>query len=80
MPYLLDNKLPRISWENALRPGCYVFGPFSYSNEKDDSFNAIQLVSKVVQINNAKIGETVGYESTYAIKKNNELIANIAIG
>ncbi|GHU49665.1 hypothetical protein FACS189459_1830 [Bacilli bacterium] len=71
-PYAIDNSIPKRDYENNARLGSSIYGLYN--------FDAIKLISTVVQITKTKKGDIVGYSGTYKIDKDNEYIANVAIG
>ena len=59
---------------NGVRLGIIMYG-FTQENLK----STFSLTSQVIQINNIKTGETVGYDGTYTAKSN-EIVATICVG
>jgi len=54
---------------------------YGFTTNKDlELKSTIKLISEVIQINELKKGETVGYNGTYVAKEDGEKIAVISIG
>jgi len=69
---------PKLKFVNGCRLGIAMYG---FTTNKDlELKSTIKLISEVIQINELKKGETVGYNGTYVAKEDGEKIAVISIG